>query len=58
MVYSREPADADVLGVPDPGFDPRMGTVAGFEERDLPAGGQRGVGRDGLVAPPVGVFEQ
>ena len=32
--------------------------VAGLEERDLPPGGQGGVGRDGLVAPPVGVLEQ
>ncbi len=32
--------------------------VPRFEERDLPAVGDGGVGRDGLVAPAVGVLEQ
>jgi hypothetical protein len=35
-----------------------VGAVAGFEEGDLPTGAGGGVGRDGLVAPPVSVVEQ
>jgi len=44
--------------VPDAVLDPGVGAVAGFEEGQLLAGSVDGVGREGLVAPPVGGFEQ
>ena len=41
--------------MPDPVLDAGVGAVSGFEERQLP---DPSVGGDGLVAPPVGLFEQ
>ncbi len=57
MANSRDGkrADAGVFSVPDPVFYPRVSTMPGFEEGQLPGGG---VGGDGLVAPAFGVFEQ
>lgn len=33
VLAGREPANAGVFGVPDPGLDARVGAVAGLEER-------------------------
>lgn len=51
----RESSKAAVFGVAVAVLDAGVGTVAGFEERELPA---RGVGGERLVAPPVVFLEQ
>src|SRR4051794_11662676 len=50
-----EAPEPGVFGVPDPVLDPGVGTVPGFEERQLAA---LGVGDECLVAPAVSFFEQ
>lgn len=50
-----EPSQAGGLRVPDPVFDPGMSPMPDLQELELPSGG---VGDEGLVSPPVDLFEQ